>query len=122
MKITFEQIKNDKTIQAYIRKADQYLSAIGFTEHSFAHVGMCATKASAILKDLGYSEREQELAKKRGQYAAFKDEFLTNPVSRCTFRSYLWYLDCSFCCTYIYLVYGHQCLAKSSPENRGSES
>lgn len=65
---------------------------------------------------------EQELAKKRGQYAAFKDEFLTNPVSRCTFRSYLWYLDCSFCCTYIYLVYGHQCLAKSSPENRGSES
>lgn len=66
MKITFEQIKNDKTIQAYIRKADQYLSAIGFTEHSFAHVGMCATKASAILKDLGYSEREQELAKIAG--------------------------------------------------------
>uniref|UniRef100_A0A804QVS8 Rab-GAP TBC domain-containing protein n=1 Tax=Zea mays TaxID=4577 RepID=A0A804QVS8_MAIZE len=25
---------------------------------------------------------EQELAKKRGQYAAFKDEFLTNPVER----------------------------------------
>jgi hypothetical protein len=40
---------------------------------------------------------EQELAKKRGQYAAFKDEFLTNPVSRCTFRSYLWYLDYKPC-------------------------
>ena len=42
---------------------------------------------------------EQELAKKRSQYAAFKDEFLSNPVSHCKFRSSLWYLDCQFSCT-----------------------
>lgn len=39
---------------------------------------------------------EQELAKKRSQSAAFKDEFLSNPVCHFIFRLDCWYLDCNF--------------------------
>lgn len=39
---------------------------------------------------------EQELAKKRSQYAAFKDEFLSNPVCHFIFRLDCWYLDFNF--------------------------
>ena len=61
--VTFEEIKNNEAINTYIRKADQTLSELGFTEHSFAHVGMVATNASYIMETLGYSEREVELGK-----------------------------------------------------------
>ncbi len=60
--ITFEDIKNDKAIRVYIEKADEALDAIGYTEHSFAHVTKVAQTAMHILKTLGYSEREVELA------------------------------------------------------------
>ena len=61
--VTFEEIKNNEAINTYIRKADQTLSELGFTEHSFAHVGIVATNASYIMETLGYSEREVELVK-----------------------------------------------------------
>ena len=38
------------------------MSAMGFTEHSFAHVTKVAQTASEILEELDYPEREQELA------------------------------------------------------------
>ncbi|MBQ7954288.1 MAG: HD domain-containing protein [Lachnospiraceae bacterium] len=62
MKITFEQIKADENIKSYIRKADESLVALGYTEHSFPHVCKVADTASRILKVLGYSDREAELA------------------------------------------------------------
>ena len=61
--VTFEEIKNNEAINTYIRKADQTLSELGFTEHSFAHVGMVATNASYIMETLGYSERAVALVK-----------------------------------------------------------
>ena len=54
MSITLEQVKKSEEITSYIRKADESLSALGFTEHSFAHVGLVSAQASAILKTLGY--------------------------------------------------------------------
>ncbi len=62
MKITFEQIKADENIKSYIRKADESLIALGYTEHSFSHVCKVADTASRILTVLGFSEREAELA------------------------------------------------------------
>lgn len=62
MRITFEEIKNNDTIRTYIRKADESLRALGFTEHSFAHVTKVAVTAKDILLKLGYSEREAEQA------------------------------------------------------------
>ena len=63
MEITFEDVKNNEAIRTYIKKADESLIALGFTEHSFAHVGRVAAVASSILEELGYSKREAELAK-----------------------------------------------------------
>ncbi|MBE7016809.1 MAG: HD domain-containing protein [Ruminococcaceae bacterium] len=59
--LRFEDIKNSETIKTYIRKADESLIALGFTEHSFAHVGLVARNCKMILSELGYSEREQEI-------------------------------------------------------------
>ena len=56
MSITLEQVKQSEEITSYIRKADESLSALGFTEHSFAHVGLVSAQASAILKTLGYAQ------------------------------------------------------------------
>lgn len=63
MNITFELIKNDPDIKTYITKADESLKALGFTEHSFAHVGKVAADAENVLRTLGYPEREIELVK-----------------------------------------------------------
>ena len=62
MAITLEQVKKSEEITSYIRRADESLSALGFTEHSFAHVGLVSAQASAILKMLGYDDRTCELA------------------------------------------------------------
>ena len=61
--ITFEDVKNNEAVNTYIRKADATLKEIGFTEHSFAHVGIVAENAGYIMETLGYSEREVELTK-----------------------------------------------------------
>ena len=66
MKITFEDIYNNKEIQLYIRQADESMKAMGYTEHSFAHVGRVASWAQEILLKLGYSERDAELARIAG--------------------------------------------------------
>ena len=61
--ISYVDIKNDKIINTYIKRADESLTAQGFTEHSFAHVGRVAASAEYILSELGYSEHDIELAK-----------------------------------------------------------
>lgn len=61
-KITYQDIKKNKDIQTYINHADAALSSIGYTEHSNAHVERSAQIAYIMLHELGYSERECELA------------------------------------------------------------
>lgn len=62
MKITRDDIRKNEEIRTYIQKADESLIALGYTEHSFAHVTKVAETASEILTILGYSERDAELA------------------------------------------------------------
>ncbi|MEE0433785.1 MAG: HD domain-containing protein [Peptococcaceae bacterium] len=66
MKISFEDIKNNKTIRVYIEKADRSLMGMGFTEHSFAHVTHVSSVAGKILKALGYSKHDIEIARIAG--------------------------------------------------------
>ena len=66
MRVTYEDIKSNPEIRTYITQADASLIALGFTEHSFAHVTKCAETASSLLRDLGYGAREIELAKIAG--------------------------------------------------------
>jgi len=66
MFISFETVKSNEAIQAYIRKADESLIALGFTEHSFAHVTRVAETAAMILETLGASEKEIEMVRIAG--------------------------------------------------------
>lgn len=77
MNVTFEDVKNSPEIRTYITQADASLTALGFTEHSFAHVGKCAEVAAHILTELGYNKREVELSK----IAAFMHD-IGNVVNR----------------------------------------
>ncbi len=64
--MTYEEIKANSAINTYITRADESLVALGFTEHSFAHVTRVAETAGYILSELGYSEHDVELAKIAG--------------------------------------------------------
>lgn len=66
MKIDFEAVRNNPEIRTYITQADASLVALGYTEHSFAHVTKCAMTAAGLLEDLGYDARHIELAKIAG--------------------------------------------------------
>ena len=64
--MTYQEIRDNEEINTYIRQADMSLSALGYTEHSFAHVTIVAEKAGYILQTLGYDKRLVELAKIAG--------------------------------------------------------
>lgn len=74
---TFEQIKKDKDIRAYISRADESLIALGYTEHSFAHVTRVAETSAYILRTLGFSDHDTELV----QIAAYLHD-IGNLVNR----------------------------------------
>lgn len=66
MIIRLNDIKENPAVKTYIQKADESLCALGYTEHSFAHVSKVAELARKILITQGYSEREAELAEIAG--------------------------------------------------------
>ena len=66
MRITMDDLQKNETISTYIKKADESLISMGYTEHSFAHVGKVAHDAKMILETLGYPERDAELAEMAG--------------------------------------------------------
>lgn len=64
--MTYDQVCRNPAVRVYIAQADASLDALGFTEHSFAHVTKCAQTAGDILQKLSYPERTVELAKIAG--------------------------------------------------------
>ena len=60
--LSYKDVKNDPAIRAYIQRADESLLALGYTEHSFAHVSKVAEGVKYILETLGYDERQIEVA------------------------------------------------------------
>jgi len=60
--ITLQEIKQNESIKALVRAGNRYLEALGYTDHGPRHLGYVSRTASGILKSLGYSEREVELA------------------------------------------------------------
>jgi len=60
--VTLEDIKNDREIDTYIRKGDEYLNAMGFTEHSYRHLNLVSHISGNVLQRLGYDKRDVELA------------------------------------------------------------
>ncbi len=64
--MTYQEICKDEAVRVYIAQADASLKALGFTEHSFAHVTRVAEIAGKILSALDYPQRTVELAKIAG--------------------------------------------------------
>jgi len=75
--ITYHDIKNCQEIKTYIDQADKSLMALGYTEHSFAHVTTVANTAKYILSTLGYPNHDIELV----QIAAYLHD-IGNLVNR----------------------------------------
>ena len=64
--MTYQEIKNNQEVRALLEKGNQNLGVLGFTDHSEAHCALVAERAAYILRKLGYSEREEELARIAG--------------------------------------------------------
>lgn len=64
--IGYKDIVNNREIRTYIQKGNALLGVLGYTEHSLRHAARVAETAENILLQLGYSEREAELAKIAG--------------------------------------------------------
>lgn len=62
MQLTYEQIRQNPAIAAYIDKGNEVLGALGFTEHSRTHAVKTAETAGRILSQLGMDQRQIELA------------------------------------------------------------
>ncbi len=60
--ITLQEIKQNESIKALVRAGNRYLETLGYTDHGPRHLSYVSRTASGILKSLGYSEREIELA------------------------------------------------------------
>lgn len=61
--VTYEALRQNAAVNTYIARADESLSALGFTEHSFPHVCGVADTAEYILRSIGCDEHQIELAK-----------------------------------------------------------
>lgn len=60
--VTLDDVKNNPVIDRFIRNSNQYLGAMGFTEHSYRHINLVSTIAKNILDKLNLDKREAELA------------------------------------------------------------
>lgn len=64
--MTYKEIRKHKEVLAYLKRGNDNLGVMGFTDHSEIHCTMVAERAAKILKKLGYSEHDIEIAKIAG--------------------------------------------------------
>ena len=64
--MTYQQIRNNEEVCALLDKGNRNLGVLGFTDHSEAHCTLVAERAAYILRKLGFSEHEEELARIAG--------------------------------------------------------
>ena len=58
----FHRVKNDHDIHVYIEEQNKSMHAMGFTEHSFAHIGVVADRVGYVLETLGVDDHTLDLA------------------------------------------------------------
>ena len=58
----FGRVKQDHDISVYIREQNKSLHSLGYTEHSFAHIGIVAERTGYILETLGEDDHTIDLA------------------------------------------------------------
>lgn len=81
--MTYQEIKKNEEVRAYLKKGNDNLGVLGYTDHSEAHCAVVAERAGLILKKLEYPEETIELAK----IAGFMHD-IGNAVSRSRHAEY----------------------------------
>ena len=64
--ITLEDVKKNEEVESFIKASQKQLNALGYTEHSYRHIGIVSKRTEEILRKLGYDERTIELGKIAG--------------------------------------------------------
>ena len=64
--MTFEEIRRNEEVCALLARGSHNLDVLGFTDHSEAHCLLVAERAAYILRKLGYSDHDEELARIAG--------------------------------------------------------
>ncbi len=64
--VTYEEIRRNAEVLAFLKKGNDNLGVLGYTDHSEAHCGMVAERAAYILQTFGYEEHQIELVKIAG--------------------------------------------------------
>ena len=83
--VTYEMVKNDPAVKVYIQKAGDALKAIGFSEHSFAHVMHVAETAGFALRCVAnavYTATRQALDVYPGLEVVFSGGVASNSALR----------------------------------------
>lgn len=62
----YNDIKKNEEVKELIKKGNENLGVLGYTDHSEKHCAIVAEHAAAILKQFGYSDHDIELAKIAG--------------------------------------------------------
>jgi len=60
--VTLDAVQADPGVLAYIQMGDDYLGALGYTEHGLRHANLVAHIAGNVLRRLGYEDRTAEVA------------------------------------------------------------
>ena len=60
--VMLEDVKKNEAVDSFIQAANDYLGAIGYTEHGYRHVSLVSSVAQNILVSLEYPKRLQELS------------------------------------------------------------
>ncbi len=58
----FNRIRNDHEINVYIKEQNKSMHAMGYTEHSFAHIGVVTERTAYILDQIGADDHTIDLA------------------------------------------------------------
>ena len=64
--ITLEDVIKDEEVEAFVKASQKQLNALGYTEHSYRHIGIVSKRTGEILQKLGYDEKTVELARIAG--------------------------------------------------------
>ena len=79
--VTLGVVQKDAELLAYMQMGDDYLGAIGYTEHGMRHANLTAHIAGNILRRLGFDDRTAELASVAG---------FMHDIGNCVSRSSHW--------------------------------
>ncbi|MEG1686240.1 MAG: HD domain-containing protein [Angelakisella sp.] len=66
MSISYDLVRHDPKVRSYIKRQDENLVSLGYTEHSFNHVCRVSHTVGTLLQQLEYDENLVELGRVAG--------------------------------------------------------